>query len=130
VHHPSLARWLAEGRVVPLCPEVAGGLPVPRPPAERLGDRILTIHGADVTANFESGAELALAAALRHGARIAILKEGSPSCGSSYVYDGTFSGVRVPGRGAAAERLVKAGIEVFSENQIDEAEAYLERLSR
>ena len=130
VQHPALERWLAEGRVVPLCPEVAGGLSVPRPPAERVGDRVVTIYGVDVTANFRRGAELALIAAQHHGVRLAILKEGSPSCGSKYIYDGTFTSKRLPGQGVTAELLAGEGIQVFNEHQIDAAAAYLEELSR
>jgi uncharacterized protein YbbK (DUF523 family) len=128
--HPAIDRWLAEGRIVPLCPELAGGLPVPRPPAERQGERVITIDGADVTAEFTLGAERALETALRQGVRIAILKENSPSCGSGFINDGTFSHVRIRGRGVAAERLAAAGIALFSEHEIDAAAAHLEAISR
>lgn len=95
-----LARWRAEGRLVRFCPEVEGGLPVPRPPAEIEGGaggaavlageaRILTPEGDDVTAAFVSGARQALAVAQSRGVRVAILKEGSPSCGSLRIYDGS-----------------------------------------
>jgi uncharacterized protein YbbK (DUF523 family) len=128
--HPVLDRWIAEGRVVPFCPEVAGGLAVPRPPAERTGDLVVTRDGTDVTAEFARGAELAVAAARQHGAVIAILKERSPSCGSSSIADGTFTRTRIPGKGLAAEALLAAGIAVYSEDRIDAAAAHLERLSR
>jgi uncharacterized protein YbbK (DUF523 family) len=130
VRDPALARWTAEGRVVSFCPEVAGGLAVPRPPAERIGLRVLTHDGADVTAEFARGAALAVAAARQHNAAIAILKEGSPSCGSSVIGDGTFTRTRIPGKGVAAEALLAAGIAVYSENEIDAAAAHLARLSR
>lgn len=126
-----LQLWLAEGRVVALCPEVAGGLPTPRPAAEIRGGQgaqvldgqlpVLTRDGADVTAAFVSGAEQALALVRRHGIRIALLKARSPSCGNLENYDGSFSGVRVPGEGVTAALLRRAGVRVFSELQLDEA---------
>lgn len=137
--HAALQRWAAEGRLVPVCPEVAGGLPVPRPPAEIQGPgggaavlaRKVPVHartGKDVTDEFLAGARSALAAAERHGVRIAILKEGSPSCGSTLIHDGTFAGVRIPGMGVTATVLREAGIEVFPETAIDVAAARLAEL--
>lgn len=135
-----LRGWQAEGRLVPFCPEVSGGLPVPRPPAEIVGGaggggavlagtaRILTGAGGDVTDAFVRGAELALAAAQRTGTRIAILKEGSPSCGSHRVYDGTFTGRSTPGSGVTTALLASHGIRVFSEDELPEVAAYLDRL--
>jgi uncharacterized protein YbbK (DUF523 family) len=119
--HPVLDRWLAEGRVVAFCPEVAGGLTVPRPAAELIGDRVKDRTGRDWTVAFERGAQQALEAAQTAGARIAVLKDGSPSCGSAFVYDGTFSGTRRAGQGRTAALLRSAGIDVFDETQIDAA---------
>jgi len=121
--HPVLARWLAEGRVVAVCPEVSGGLGVPRPPAQRRGQQVVTDAGADVTAQFERGARVALELAQRLGLEVAVLKEGSPSCGSAEVHDGTFSGRRVPGQGTTTALLRQHGVRVFSEAQLDEADA-------
>ncbi|RFU43553.1 DUF523 domain-containing protein [Actinomadura logoneensis] len=132
-------RWRAEGRLVPVCPEIAGGLPVPRPPAEITppvpghlpaddGARIMTDTGEDVTAEFLAGARIALETARRAGARIAVLKESSPSCGSHRVYDGSFTGTRVPGMGVTTALLTSAGIRVFSEDELPEAAAYLAEL--
>ena len=137
--HAILARWLDEGRVVPVCPEVAGGMPIPRPPAEIepganaadvLGGRarVMAVSGDDATVPFLRGAHLALAAARERGIRIAVLKEGSPSCGSGYVYDGSFSGQRRPGVGVTAQLLADAGVRVFSEGQWADAAACLARL--
>lgn len=130
--HPVLSRWLAEGRVVKVCPEVAGGLPVPRPPAEQQPDgRVVTSVGADVTAAFEAGASEALRLARLHEVACAVLKEGSPSCGSGFVYDGTFSRARVEGSvGVATRALQAAGVRVFSELQWAEAGAFVEELER
>ena len=132
IDHPVLRRWHREGRLVPFCPEVTGGLPIPRPAAEIVttptGRRLLTGSGHDVTAAFERGAQAAIEACLAHRIRVAILKDGSPSCGSRSIYDGTFSGTRVAGSGLTAARLAAAGIVVFSEQEIDEAAAHLAAL--
>jgi uncharacterized protein YbbK (DUF523 family) len=133
--HPILARWLAEGRLVPFCPEVAGGLGVPRPAAEIVdGDgtsvldgsaRIRTAAGADVTDAFMRGARLALDRAREECASVAVLKEGSPSCGTRNVHDGTFSGTLRQGAGITTALLARHGIKVFSDEEIDAADAYL-----
>lgn len=127
--HPILQRWIEEGRVVSVCPEVMGGLGTPRPPAEIVCidglRRVRANTGRDVTAEFDRGAAAALEQAIRQGARLAILKEGSPSCGTTYVYDGTFTGTRVTGEGVTAAVLRKRGIRVFSENELEAAARYL-----
>lgn len=110
-----IAKLKNEYRLIPVCPETAGGLPVPRDPSERLGDKVVSSKGKDVTAEFVKGAETALYLAKRYGCRKALLKRNSPSCGGEFIYDGSFSGVRVPGEGVAAEMLKAAGIEVFGE---------------
>ena len=130
-----LARWRAEGHIVSVCPEVAGGMLIPRPPAEIEPGadaaavlagraRVVAVNGEDVTAPFVQGAGMALDAARRQGIRVAVLKQGSPSCGSAYVYDGRFQGQRQPGQGVTAA-LREAGLQVFSEQQWDEAQACL-----
>jgi uncharacterized protein YbbK (DUF523 family) len=118
---PLLVKWKAEGRLVPVCPEVCGGLAVPRPAAERAGGRVVTEEGADVTAAFERGAEEALRLAGEHDVAFAVLKDGSPSCGVNFVYDGSFSGRRIPGRGVAAELLAASGYRVFPEDEVESA---------
>jgi len=118
-------RWRAEGRLVPFCPEVAGGLPVPRPPAEIVESRVRTVHGQDVTDAFLQGARLALETARRAGARIALLKEGSPSCGSTRVHDGSFTGRMTPGEGLTAALLESSGIRVFAETDLTAIESLL-----
>lgn len=136
--HPILSRWLAEGRVVSFCPELAGGLGVPRPAAEmRGGDGhavldakaiVVTHTGADVTAGFLRGARQALAAARAHDVRVAVLKDGSPSCGSGWTYDGSFSGHRQSAPGVTAALLERHGIPVFSDSQWEDAARYLDGL--
>ena len=111
--------------LIPVCPEVMGGLPTPRSPAERVGERVRNCEGADVTAAFFAGASAALELAQREGCRCALLKERSPSCGSSVIYDGSFTGKRIPGEGVTAELLRCSGIAVFSENQLEELLAWI-----
>jgi len=123
-----LTRWRAEGRLVPFCPEVAGGLPVPRPAAEITGDLVLTRDGQDVTGFFTRGAQLALETARAHQIRLAILKEGSPSCGSHRIGDGTFSKTHIPGAGLTARLLSRHGIRVFSEDELPAADTYLREI--
>lgn len=140
VDSPAVSRWLAEGRIVPFCPELAGGLGVPRPPAEiRGGDGqgvldgraiVVTNAGADVTRAFVEGARLALDAARVHGVRLAVLKEGSPSCASRSPYDGTFSGATRAGLGVTAALLEREGIRVFSEHTLADAADYVDTLER
>lgn len=110
---------MAQGAVlVPVCPEQLAGLPTPRVRHERVGARIVSETGADATEAFERGAEQALAVARLCGARQAILKARSPSCGVGVVYDGTFSGKLVRGNGVAAARLAREGIAVSTEEDV------------
>ena len=105
--------------LIPVCPEIYGGLPTPRTPSERVGDRVLMRGGADVTAEFSRGAEYTLKICEAVGAELALLKEKSPSCGCGVIYDGSFTGALVPGLGVTAERLISAGISVFGESEIE-----------
>lgn len=133
-----LGVWQSEGRIVPLCPEVAGGLPTPRPPAEIPGGQggavldgrvaVVTVGGEDVTAAFVAGAEAALELIARHGIRLAVLKARSPSCGNLENYDGSFSGTRVAGEGVTAAALKRAGVAVFNETELVAAQHLLAAL--
>ncbi len=106
-------------RLVAVCPEVAGGLPTPRPAAERRGDgRVLTGSGDDVTEFYRRGAEHAVELARAVGASRAVLKARSPSCGCHQIYDGSHRRVLVPGAGVTAEALLAAGVEVVSEEDL------------
>ena len=102
-----------------VCPEVDGGLSTPRPPAERIGDKVINIEGRDVTEEYLRGANLALEKAKAHGCKKALLKELSPSCGSGKIYDGTFSHTVIDGDGVTAELFRKNGIELFGESRTD-----------
>ena len=106
-------------RLIPVCPETAGGLPTPRDPSERLGGKVVSNQGRDVTAQYQQGAETALWLARRYGCKAALLKEKSPSCGSGQIYDGSFTGKLIPGDGVAAEELKKEGLIVFGESDTD-----------
>ena len=106
-------------QAVPFCPECEGGLPVPRPPAERRGEKVADRNGRDVTKEFRTGAERAVRRAIDTGCAAALLKARSPSCGSGRIYDGSFSGVLIPGDGLTAEYLKKAGIPVYDETEIE-----------
>lgn len=120
-----------QGRAVLVCPEQLGGLPTPRPCAEIVAGgtgsgsavlageaRVMDVNGADVTAQYLRGAREATKAALLAGCTTAILKARSPSCGSAFVHDGTFSGVLVPGEGVTAALLRAEGLRVLSEEDL------------
>jgi uncharacterized protein YbbK (DUF523 family) len=121
----NMEELLRAGKAIPLCPEQLGGLPTPRNPAEIVGGdgfdvldgkaRVLDREGNDVTEQFLAGARQALQLAQTVGASEAVLKENSPSCGSSRVYDGTFSGIKKPGVGVTAALFIRNGIRVQSE---------------
>ena len=115
-----LERLMERYQLIPVCPEQLGGLATPRTPAERVGDRVLTERGHDVTANYTAGAEEALRFAELYGCKKALLKERSPSCGHGEIYDGTFSRTMIPGSGVTAQLLTEQGIEVFGESRWEE----------
>ena len=102
-------------RLIPICPEVCGGLSTPRAAAERVGDRVINAAGDDVTDAYARGAQVAVDLAHAVGAGRAVLKARSPSCGAVQVYDGTFSRTLRDGDGVTAAALRAAGIEVVSE---------------
>lgn len=106
-------------QVIPVCPELLGGLDVPRSPAEIQPDgRVLTRDGQDVTAAYRAGAERVLEIAREHNCTVAVLKARSPSCGSGKIYDGTFTHTLKSGWGVAARLLAEAGIEVMDEEHL------------
>ncbi|MCQ4636735.1 DUF523 domain-containing protein [Anaerovorax odorimutans] len=127
---PRFVKWKEEGRLVPVCPEVFGGLPTPRPDSQRVGDKVMAQTGEDVTREYTLGAEEALRRAEENQVAFAIMKQDSPSCGSKFIYDGTFTDTKIEGQGLAAEYLRKAGYTVFAEEDLDEAEKLLEKLEQ
>lgn len=102
-----------------ICPEVDGGLPIPRDPAERIGDKVVSCKGIDVTKEYTLGALHALKIAQKNNIKIAVLKDGSPSCGKTYIYDGTFSHTKINALGVTASLLHQNGIEIYTENEIE-----------
>ncbi len=118
---PEIAKLAEEENAFLVCPETAGELPVPRPPAEIIDGRVIDCDGRDVTDAFVRGSKKcfdeALAEAGRRSEKIekAILKAKSPSCGTGLIYDGTFSGVTIEGNGIFADMLAKQGIPLFDE---------------
>ena len=127
--HPVIHRWQEEGRMVPVCPEIAGGLPTPRAPAEILNKfplHIVTDDGEDVTPEFLAGAEHSVKLAQQQGCCCALLKSRSPSCGNVEIYDGHFNGTIVPGSGATADELMRNGVPVFNERQLEQLIDFME----
>ena len=115
-----IERLMECAELIPVCPEILGGLPTPRPAAERVGDRVMNREGADVTEAYRRGAEETLHLAELFGAKMALLKERSPSCGMGKIHDGSFQGRIVDGSGVTAELLAAHGISVYGESCIDE----------
>ena len=108
-----------DNEIIPVCPEQLGGLPTPRLPSERVGDKVIMSDGTDVTKQYMKGAQTALYLAKTLNADYAILKAKSPSCGHGLIYDGTFTGAKIPGNGVTTELLLKNGIAVYSEEELD-----------
>ena len=117
--HFVIEKLKQEYSLIPICPEIMGGLPTPRIPAEvQLDRKVLRSDGADVTENYRKGAEEALRLAELFQCKLAILKEKSPSCGAGRIYDGSFSRTLIGGDGITAELLKKNGIRVIGESEI------------
>ena len=116
---PQVAAMAQDHALISVCPEQLGGLPTPRTPAERQGDRVVTKDGRDVTEAYLRGAQEALKLAKLFGCGTAILKARSPSCGARAIYDGSFTGTVVPGDGVTAELLQASGIRVLTETELD-----------
>jgi len=130
-HSPILEHWQKLDLLVPFCPEVEGGLEIPRPPAEiqpvshqQNSLSVRDIQGKEVSTYFQSGATKAWLCCREQGIQMAILKERSPSCGVHRIYDGHFSNQIISGMGITTELLRKRGIEVFSEDELETAYEY------
>jgi len=115
----SVIALMNEHELIPVCAEVFGGLPTPRVPAERAGERVIAKDGGDVTEQYVRGAEEIARLARLYGCTHAILKEKSPSCGKGRIYDGTHTGTLTDGNGVLAETLMKMGVKVVGESEID-----------
>jgi len=106
--------------LVPVCPEVLGGLSTPRTPCEIIEGRVISKDGEDRTESYKKGAQIALEIALKNNCEIAVLKSNSPSCSHNKVYDGNFSKTLIKGMGITAELLINNGIRVIDENELEE----------
>ena len=104
--------------LIPVCPEIMGGMPTPRNPIEIKDGKVFDYDGVEFTKEFEKGSEEVVKLAKLYDATIAILKENSPSCGSNYIYDGTFNHQKIKGMGIAAHKLSKENIKLFSEENV------------
>ena len=132
IEHPLLKEWQLQGRLFSICPEVTGGLSIPRAPAEITRHETLEVidcNHQNVTKAFVLGAQKTLEYATENACSVAIMTENSPSCGSSMIYDGSFSGTKVVGEGITAALLEKNAIRVFNQYQLNELQAYLIKTS-
>lgn len=116
--NPEVLKLKGKYNLIPVCPEIYGGLPTPRVPSERIGDKVMMKDGTDVTENYQRGAKEMLELCRIFGAKTAILKERSPSCGKGEIYDGSFSGALTARDGVSAELLISEGIRVIGESEI------------
>lgn len=105
--------------LIPICPEIFGGLPTPRPASERLEEKVINKIGIDVTIQYKKGAEETLKLAKFYNVKLAVLKEKSPSCGKEKIYDGTFSHNIINGNGVTAELLLENEIKIYGESEIE-----------
>jgi len=129
--HTFIDKLTSEGRVISVCPEASAGCPIPRPSSEIVGSgggtavlereaKILNAKGKNVTDKYIHGAQIVLKIAKKHKIKIAVLKDGSPSCGSINIYDGSFSNKKIKQEGVTAALLRSNGIKVFTEDQLEE----------
>lgn len=137
--HPILMQWQHEKRLIPLCPEIEGGLATPRPACEIVGNgggkavlqgkaHVMSFDGTLNTTAYLKGAKKALDLAIKHQIAMAILKARSPSCGNNFIYDGSFQRKIISGMGTTAALLTKHGIKIFNEEQLEEAIAYMDKI--
>ena len=117
----AVLRLKKQHELIPVCPEVMGGLPTPRIPSEcQSGGSVINRIGADVTAEYRAGAMAVLEIAKKHGCDVAILKERSPACGKGLIYDGSFSKTLTGGNGVCAACLIENGIRVLGESELEQ----------
>lgn len=116
-YNPLIEEIKKHYNVIPICPEVSGGLPIPRDSSEINGNLVVSIKGIDVSKEYYKGAEISLDKALKYNCKIAILKDKSPSCGR-VSYDGTFTKKLIDRHGITYNLLVNNGIKIYTENEI------------
>lgn len=110
--------YIKDKKVIPICPEIMGGLPIPRTPSEIKNNKVITKEGIDVTNNYKKGAEEALYLAKIFNVKKALLKSKSPSCGKNKIYDGSFTSTIIEGNGITTKLLIENGIEVITEEEL------------
>lgn len=115
-----MMEFLKSHEIIKVCPEVLGGLPTPRPSAEIVGGKVMNTDGKNITKEFFLGAQRAFEIVQQEKPDLIILQSRSPSCGIKQIYDGTFSGNKIPGHGLFAELCIKAGYKVLDIEEIDE----------
>lgn len=133
-----IKEWVAQGRVISMCPEVSAGMSIPREPAEISGGdgndvlsgdaSVVDRSGGDVTESFLTGAQLALSLCKENDIQVAVLSELSPSCGLESIYNGRFSGQKTDGVGVTAALLMQNGIKVYNQYQLTEADNYINQI--
>lgn len=121
---PAVRKLVEEGKAIPVCPEVLGGLPTPRESSEIRNGRVYSKSGVDVTESFIEGAEESLRICREHHCSLAILKSKSPSCGFGKIHDGTFGTGLVDGNGIFAQMLVDEGVRIITEKDLEHGEEY------
>lgn len=124
---PLVKEMVERNEAIMICPEVLGGLPIPRTPCEIIGDRVMDLNGIDRTAEYQLGAKKALEILKENNVDVVLLKSKSPSCGKDYIYDGTFSHNVINGNGITCQLLENHGIIIFNEDRIEEFLKYIER---
>lgn len=114
----AVLKLIDEYNLIPICPEILGGLPTPRDPSEIIGDRVISSKGKDVTENYNRGAKESLKIASIYNSKKAILKSKSPSCGCGKIYDGSFSKTLIDGDGITTRLFKENGIKVYTEDDV------------
>lgn len=118
-YNEKVLEYIKDYEVIPVCPEIMGGLSTPRPPSERVGNKVINNQNIDVTKEYIKGANETLKLAKLFDAKKALLKAKSPSCGKGKIYDGTFSGTLIEGNGVTVDLLQSNGIEVITEQDLE-----------
>ena len=117
-YNDKVVEYLKDKEVIPICPEIMGGLSTPRYPSERVSNKVINNQNIDVTNEYTKGAEQALKLAKLFNVKKALLKAKSPSCGNGKIYDGTFTNTLIDGKGITTELLESNGIEVITEQNL------------
>ena len=115
----AVIRYLQDKEYIPVCPEVEAGMPVPRPPVEIRDGRVVSIEGKDLDAVYRKGVSKVMEILEKEDIGLAILKAKSPTCGVHEIYDGTFTGKKIPGQGLLAQALQEAGIPIVDEKDVE-----------